>query len=107
MQAEFNQCPQIDERATKTFKEKGHVIIDNLDGKFQNYFFSLYAKNVIFKQIKGIQIEGLFGEYNYIGMVNKDDQPHGWGRAIAADKSDFIDLQFKDGVRHGFYRCIA
>ena len=39
-------------------------------------------------------------------MVNKDDQPHGWGRVVAANNSEFIDAQWKDGVRHGYYRWI-
>jgi len=42
--------------------------------------------------------------YNYTGMVNKDNQPHGWGRAIEKDNLHFIDGQFKDGVRHGYSR---
>jgi hypothetical protein len=52
----------------------------------------------------GIQIHGF--TYNYHGMVNKDNQPHGWGRAIKTDKEWFIDAQFKDGVEHGYQRVI-
>ena len=39
-------------------------------------------------------------------MVNKDNQPHGYGRAISTDNYDFIDGQWKDGVLHGYYREI-
>ena len=39
----------------------------------------------------------MFCEYNYSGMINKDNQPHGYGRAIDTDNSDFIDAQWKDG----------
>ena len=34
-------------------------------------------------------------------MVNKDDQPHGWGRAVGTSNAVFIDAQWKDGERHG------
>ena len=37
-------------------------------------------------------------------MVNRDDKPHGWGRALDTDNYCFIDGQWKDGVPHGFYR---
>ena len=33
-------------------------------------------------------------------MVNKDNQPHGYGRAIRSDNGVFIDGQWKDGERH-------
>ena len=39
-------------------------------------------------------------------MVNKDDQPHGWGRAIRKDNYGFIDGQWQEGVDHGFRRVI-
>jgi len=52
----------------------------------------------------GIKIDG--DEYNYHGMVNKDNQPHGWGRAIRTDNEWFIDAQFKDGSMHGYIRVI-
>ena len=39
-------------------------------------------------------------------MVNKDNQPHGYGRAIRTDNYYFIDAQFKDGELHGYYRWI-
>jgi hypothetical protein len=37
-------------------------------------------------------------KWNYHGMINKDNQPHGYGRAIKTDKWRFIDAQWKDGV---------
>ena len=40
-------------------------------------------------------------------MVNKDNQPHGFGRAIRTDNVWFIDGQFKDGVEHGYIRVIG
>ena len=40
-------------------------------------------------------------------MVNKDDQPHGWGRAFDTNNTGFIDAQWKDGVEHGYYRAIS
>ena len=39
-------------------------------------------------------------------MVNKDNQPHGYGRLIETDNSRFIDGQWKDGVLHGYSRGI-
>ena len=39
-------------------------------------------------------------------MVNKDNQPHGYGRAIRTDNLGFIDAQWKDGVEHGYSRWI-
>ncbi len=59
-----------------------------------------------FKQLKNIKIKETGGEYNYTGMANKDDQPHGWGRAFEIDNDRFIDAQWKDGVPHGYYRDI-
>ena len=48
------------------------------------------------------------GSFNhkYTGMVNKDNQPHGFGRAIETENDYFIDGQFKDGLRHGYIREI-
>ena len=39
-------------------------------------------------------------------MVNKDNQPHGYGRAIETDNKWFYDGQFKDGEPHGYLREI-
>ncbi len=39
-------------------------------------------------------------------MVNKDNQPHGFGRAIKTNNKSFIDGQFKDGKNHGYGRYI-
>ena len=39
-------------------------------------------------------------------MVNKDNQPHGFGRAIHKDNIWFYDGQFKDGALHGYRREI-
>jgi len=39
-------------------------------------------------------------------MVNKDNQPHGYGRAIEKNNNLFIDGQWKDGVEHGYSRKI-
>ena len=39
-------------------------------------------------------------------MVNKDNQPHGYGRAIETDNARFYDAQWKDGVEHGYRRWI-
>ena len=39
-------------------------------------------------------------------MVNKDNQPHGFGRAIETDDHFFIDGQWKDGLPHGYIRRI-
>ncbi|MFM7851328.1 MAG: hypothetical protein ACKO96_05255 [Flammeovirgaceae bacterium] len=47
------------------------------------------------------------GYYNYYGMVNKDNQPHGYGRAILTDNEWFFDGQFKDGAAHGYLRLIS
>jgi hypothetical protein len=63
---------------------------------------SLYA----IKQMKQIKLERLFGQVDYIGMVNKNDQPHGWGRAVNEEYGDIIDAQWKDGVLHGYFRMI-
>ncbi len=40
-------------------------------------------------------------------MVNKDNQPHGYGRAIDTDLRWFEDGQFKEGEFHGYIRCIT
>ena len=50
---------------------------------------------------------GCFLECNYNGMVNKDGQPHGWGRAVFTNNSWFIDAQWKDGKRDGFSQWIT
>ena len=34
VKSEFNQCPLNKEKATKTFNERGRVIIKERDGKF-------------------------------------------------------------------------
>ncbi len=39
-------------------------------------------------------------------MVNKKNQPHGFGRAIVEHNEWFFDGQFKDGTRHGYQRAI-
>ena len=39
-------------------------------------------------------------------MVNKDNQPHGYGRAIRTGNYYFIDGQWKDGREHGYCRRI-
>jgi len=52
---------------------------------------------------------------NYIGMVNKKDEPHGWGRAIGIyvyngkqyGFNHFHDGQWKDGMEHGYMRQIV
>ena len=59
------------------------------------------------KTIKDIEIEGWIVKWNYTGMVNKDNKPHGWGRAIRTDDNLFIDAQYKDGVYHGCSRWIT
>jgi hypothetical protein len=41
------------------------------------------------KTLKNIKIGDYF--YDYTGMVNKENQPHGFGRAIKIDNSWFID----------------
>ena len=40
-------------------------------------------------------------------MVNKDNQPHGFGRAFDPYNYWFIDGQFKDGYLYGYTRCIG
>jgi hypothetical protein len=39
-------------------------------------------------------------------MVNKENKPHGFGRAVRTDNYSFIDAQFKDGELHGYTRYI-
>ncbi len=39
-------------------------------------------------------------------MVNNNNKPHGFGRAIRTDNSWFTDGQFKDGKIHGYNRLI-
>ena len=56
--------------------------------------------------MKDIELTRWPGKWNYSGMVNKDDQPHGWGRAIRKDNYGFIDGQWQEGVDHGFRRVI-
>ena len=40
-------------------------------------------------------------------MVNEDNEPHGYGRAIQIDGTWFYDGQFKDGAAHGYIREIG
>ena len=106
MQAEFSHDPQISIKATQHFKEEGPLIIKEIDGKYQNFNFSEYANDVTVKQIEGIQIKGWYSKWNYTGMVNKDNKPHGFGRVIRRDNYGFIDGQWKDGMPHGYSRQI-
>ena len=69
--------------------------------------FKEYANDVTYSQQNGIKIKIWPGTYNYHGMVNKDNKPHGWGRAIHTDNYCFIDGQWKDGEWHGYLRCIT
>jgi len=39
-------------------------------------------------------------------MVNKDNQPNGWGRAIEHPCNNLYEGQFKDGAVHGYVRII-
>ena len=67
------------------------------------------------KTLEDIDLGETGNKYIYTGMVNKDNQPHGWGRAIrragcVIDHGGvydiFIDAQWKDGVYHGYFRMI-
>ena len=40
-------------------------------------------------------------------MVNKDNKPHGFGRALDTGNTFFIDGQFNDGAFHGYIRRIT
>ncbi len=40
-------------------------------------------------------------------MVNRNNQPHGFGRAIRTNNEWCIDGQFKDGKLHGYIRDIS
>jgi hypothetical protein len=53
--------------------------------------------------LKDIELDGYAGDkWNYSGMVNKSNQPHGFGRAIETDNNSFLDAQFKNGLEHGY-----
>ena len=107
MQALFSKDPQISKKATKTFKEEGPVIILDIDGNYLKYFLSEYANDVTYKELEKIEIGGKSSrKFNYKGMVNKNKQPHGFGRAIETDNDWFYDGQFKEGAFHGYYRAI-
>ncbi len=91
MQNEYNKDPKISENASKTFYAS-KIIIDNIDGKYQNYFFKDFANNATYGRIENYHIKGMGGiNWYYIGMINKDKQPHGWGRAVRADNDRFFD----------------
>ncbi len=79
--------------------------MEKIDGEYYNYLFSEYAKDLTIKTLTNIKINGLFcGNYNYTGMVNKNNYPHGFGRAIRTDNFSFFDGQFKDGKLNGYIR---
>ena len=63
-------------------------------------------KDAKIKTLNKIEINGLEYKCNYNGMVNKDNKPHGFGRAIDIDNNHIIDGQFKNGVLHGYHRII-
>ena len=80
--------------------------IDNINGKYQGYSLSQVANHVTYSQVNGITLKNWSGTWNYTGMVNKDNQPHGYGRAIHTGNLSFYDGQWKDGVPHGYSRRI-
>ncbi len=41
--------------------------------------------------MKNIKIEDWSANYNYYGMVNKENKPHGFGRAVRINGECFID----------------
>jgi hypothetical protein len=45
-------------------------------------------------------------KWNYIGMVDKNNKPSGWGRAITVDNYRFQDGQWEDGFSHGYRRSM-
>ena len=50
----LNKDPQISEIASETFKKEMPVIFEKTDGKYQDYFFLSYAKDVTFNKLKDI-----------------------------------------------------
>ena len=37
-----------------------------------------------------MEIKEFLGKWNYSGMINKNNQPHGYGRAIRTNNDSFI-----------------
>ena len=62
---------------------------NNCNVKLQNTSYDLSQTTL--KILKNIEINGWSAKYNYSGQVNKDNQPHGFGRAIATSNYLFID----------------
>ena len=60
------------------------------------------------KKLNGIKLKGWNRNYkwNYTGMVNEHNLPHGYGRVIDSNNVYFIDAHFKDGKVHGYSRFI-
>ena len=86
----MDKDPCISEDASKTFKSEGKVDIIQWNGKFQTVSFE-QSQNP-FKMLRDIELSGnSFWKFNYTGMVNKDDLPDGFGRAITTDKDRFMD----------------
>ena len=82
----FNEDPQISNDASDTYKEFEAINIEQIDGKYQNFYYAEYAKSVSFKNIQDIKIKGRHGKCNYTGMVNGNNEPHGFGRAVDVNK---------------------
>ena len=75
----LDQDPEISEKASKTFKEKGSlginpwIVIERFD-----------TSESFYRKIDYFKYKGEY--YTYTGMVNKEGEPHGYGRAIKSDK---------------------
>ena len=72
----LDRDPEISEKASKTFKEKGSLRIYGIE-RFD-------TSKSFFRKIDYFTYEGEY--YTYTGMVNKEGEPHGYGRAIKSDK---------------------
>ena len=74
-------------------KQKVSLKIDDWNGKFVKTEFdqSDTAIMTLYKTCIGCCNSP---DWNYTGMVNKNNQPHGFGRAISINKYYLFDGQF-------------
>ena len=71
--------------------------MSTINGKYQNYLVQFDSNELMFKKLSNIKMIGCNGIFNYTGMVNRNNMPHGFGRAIKEDGDCFYDGQFRDG----------
>ena len=84
----------------KVYKKIGALIIDEWNGKYQNYNIE-FNSNLYHYGVCNYPCA------TYEGMLdNEKNLPNGFGRIIRNDKQWMADGQFKDGAFHGYIRSV-